>query len=400
MDEEIQRLIKKELERQKEELCLIASENYASKEVLLAMGTVLSNKYAEGYPGKRYYAGNRYIDEIESIAIERAKRLFNMEHANVQPHSGSSANLAAYSALMKPGDKLMGLELSHGGHLTHGSKANLSGRLYNAVSFGVERQTELIDFDIVEKKAKEERPQVIVAGFTSYPRKVEFRRFREVADSVGAKLVADISHIAGLVAAGVHESASIADVITTTTHKTLRGPRGAIVLSHEGLAKEVDRAVFPGMQGGPLENIIAAKAVAFKEALEPSFKEYADRIVENAKALARKIEENGYRLVSGGTDTHLILVDLRENGLTGKEAQERLEKNGIIVNRNTIPYDPQPPFITSGIRIGTAAATTRGMGVKEMELIGEMIDRSLKGEYVRDEVLSLTSAFPIYGESG
>ncbi|MEM4366572.1 MAG: serine hydroxymethyltransferase [Candidatus Anstonellales archaeon] len=397
MDKEIEALIGKEVERQKKELCLIASENYASKEVLLAMGTVLSNKYAEGYPGKRYYAGNRFIDEIENIAIERAKKLFGMEHANVQPHSGSSANLAAYSAIMSPGDKLMGLELSHGGHLTHGSKANLSGKLYSVVSFGVDRKTERIDFDEVERKAKEEKPKAIIAGFTAYPRKVDFKRFKEIADLVGAKLVADISHIAGLVAAGVHESASMADVVTTTTHKTLRGPRGAVVMCHEHLAKEIDRAVFPGMQGGPLENVIAAKAIAFREAMEPSFKAYAEKVVENAKALASAMQERGYRLVSGGTDTHLILVDL-QGKLSGKEAQERLEASGIILNRNTIPYDTQSPFITSGIRMGTAAATTRGMGRAEMERIAELIDRGINGENVREEVEELTSRFPIYGD--
>lgn len=388
-------LIKKEEQRQEQDLNLIASENYVSKEVLRALGSVLTNKYSEGYPKKRYYAGNEIIDEVEEVARKRAMELFEIEWANVQPHSGSTANFAAYMAVLEPGDKIMGMELSHGGHLTHGSKVNFSGKFYNFLSYGVE-ENGFLDYDKIEQMAKKERPKAILAGYTAYPRKVDFKRFREIADEIGAYLIADISHISGLIAGKVHETANYADIITSTTHKTLRGPRGAIILCHEELKKKVDKAVFPGSQGGPLEHVIAAKAIAFKEAMTEEFKQYAKQIVKNSKRLAEELKNRGFKLVSGGTDNHLILIDLTNKGITGKEAQNILEKNRIIANRNTIPFDKQSPFVTSGVRIGTAAVTTRGMKEEQMSVIAELIDRALKGEDVKKEVLMLTAQFPIY----
>ncbi|MEM2909376.1 MAG: serine hydroxymethyltransferase [Candidatus Bilamarchaeaceae archaeon] len=406
-DIQIYELIKKEEEYQKNTLRLIASENYASKAVLEATGSVLTNKYAEGYPGKRYYAGNKYVDEIETIAIERAKKLFGMPHANVQPHAGASANLAAFFAFLELGDKFMGLELPHGGHLTHGSPVNFSGRWFKVIAYGVDKETEALDYDAIRKKAKEEKPKLIICGYTAYPLIIDFKEFREICDEVGAVMMADISHFAGLVAGGVYPSpAGYADVITTTTHKTLRGPRGAIIMGgDEEKGKLIDKAVFPGLQGGPLEHVIAAKAVCFHEAMQPSFKEYAKKIVENAKTLAEELAAHGLRLVAGRTETHLILLDLTPKGITGKDAQSALEEAGIIVNRNTIPFDTRSPFITSGLRLGTPALTTRGMGKSEMRYIAELIvkvidapnDSELKLR-IRGEVEELCKRFPIYKE--
>ncbi|MEM4360332.1 MAG: serine hydroxymethyltransferase [Candidatus Bilamarchaeaceae archaeon] len=406
-DTQIYELIKKEEEYQKNTLRLIASENYASKAVLEATGSVLTNKYAEGYPGKRYYAGNKYVDEIETIAIERAKKLFGMPHANVQPHAGASANLAAFFAFLELGDKFMGLELPHGGHLTHGSPVNFSGRWFKVIAYGVDKETEALDYDAIRKKAIEEKPKLIICGYTAYPLIIDFKEFREICDEVGAVMMADISHFAGLVAGGVYPSpAGYADVITTTTHKTLRGPRGAIIMGgDEEKGKLIDKAVFPGLQGGPLEHVIAAKAVCFHEAMQPSFKEYAKKIVENAKTLAEELAAHGLRLVAGRTETHLILLDLTPKGITGKDAQSALEEAGIIVNRNTIPFDTRSPFITSGLRLGTPALTTRGMGKSEMRYIAELIvkvidapnDSELKLR-IRGEVEELCKRFPIYKE--
>jgi len=404
-DSEILNLIKKEEVYQKSTLRLIASENYTSKAVMGATGSVLTNKYAEGYPGKRYYAGNKYVDEIETTAIERAKKLFGVPHANVQPHSGSSANIAAFFAFLEPGDKFMGLDLPHGGHLTHGSPVNYSGKWFKPVSYGVDRETEALDYDAIMKKAVEEKPKLIICGYTAYPLIIDFKAFREICDEVGAILLADISHFAGLVAGNAYPSpAKYADVITTTTHKTLRGPRGAMILScSEENAKTVDKAVFPGMQGGPLENVIAAKAICFHEALQPSFKEYAAQIVKNAKALSEELLSHGLRLVAGKTETHLMLVDLTEKGITGKDAQMALEESGIIVNRNTIPFDTKSPFVTSGLRLGTPALTTRGMKEQEMKMIGEMISKVIENPNdtelklkVRGETEDLCKKFPIY----
>ncbi len=403
-DSEIFNLIRKEEEYQKSTLRLIASENYASKAVMEATGSVLTNKYAEGYPGKRYYAGNKYVDEIETIAIERAKKLFDVPHANVQPHSGSSANIAAFFAFLEPGDKFMGLELPHGGHLTHGSPVNFSGKWFRAVSYGVDKETEALDYDAIKKQAVEEKPKLIICGYTAYPLIIDFKAFREICDEVGAVLMADISHFAGLVAGGAYPSpAKYADVITTTTHKTLRGPRGAMIMScSEDNAKTIDKAVFPGMQGGPLENVIAAKAVCFHEAMQPSFKDYAHQIVKNAKALAAELSSHGLRLVAGKTETHLVLLDLTEKGITGKDAQIALEESGIIVNRNTIPFDTKSPFITSGLRLGTPALTTRGMKEAEMKDIGGMIARIIENPNdselklkIRGEVEDLCKKFKI-----
>lgn len=403
-DSEIFNLIRKEEEYQKSTLRLIASENYASKAVMEATGSVLTNKYAEGYPGKRYYAGNKYVDEIETIAIERAKKLFDVPHANVQPHSGSSANIAAFFAFLEPGDKFMGLELPHGGHLTHGSPVNFSGKWFRAVSYGVDKETEALDYDAIKKQAVEEKPKLIICGYTAYPLIIDFKAFREICDEVGAVLMADISHFAGLVAGGAYPSpAKYADVITTTTHKTLRGPRGAMIMScSEDNAKTIDKAVFPGMQGGPLENVIAAKAVCFHEAMQPPFKDYAHQIVKNAKALAAELSSHGLRLVAGKTETHLVLLDLTEKGITGKDAQIALEESGIIVNRNTIPFDTKSPFITSGLRLGTPALTTRGMKEAEMKDIGGMIARIIENPNdselklkIRGEVEDLCKKFKI-----
>jgi glycine hydroxymethyltransferase len=403
-DPEVFSLVGKELQRQKDEICLIASENYAPEEVLEAAGSVLTNKYSEGYPGKRYYAGNAFIDEVETLAIERAKKLFGMPCANVQAHSGSSANFEAYRAIMEDGDTFMGMKLDQGGHLTHGSPVNFSGQMYKVVSYSVDRETETIDYDALMEQAKEAKPKMIVCGYTAYPRTVEFGKFREIADSCGAKLLCDISHIAGLIAGGAHIPAGpYADVITTTTHKSLRGPRGAIILAKEELCKAINKGVFPGSQGGPLDHITAAKAVCFHNAMQPEFKEYAAQIVKNAKALAEALKSHGFRLVSGGTDNHLILVDVKSRGVNGKVSQDSLEVAGIICNRNTIPYDTEKPFIGSGIRLGTPAATTRGMKEAEMKEVAEMFSRALENAEneaellkINGEVKELMGRFPIY----
>jgi len=403
IDPETGALIRKEVERQEEGLELIASENFVSRAVLEAMGSELTNKYAEGYPGRRYYGGCEVVDKIEQLAIDRALELFAADHANVQPHSGAQANLAAYLSVMKPGETLMGLELSHGGHLTHGSPVNASGKLFRAVQYGVDEASGLIDLDAVREVALRERPKVIVAGGSAYPRVLDFAGFAEIASEVEAVLLVDMAHFAGLVAGGVYPSpVPHADLVTSTTHKTLRGPRGGFILCREPLAKAVDKSVFPGMQGGPLEHVIAAKAVAFHEALKPSFKEYVAQVVRNAVALGEALSERGYKLVSGGTDSHLLLVDLRPQGLTGKAAEEALGRAGIHVNKNTIPGDPQSPFVTSGLRLGTPALTTRGMGVSEMRRIAEFMDSILKAmdesttRRVGGEVRDLAGSFPLY----
>jgi glycine hydroxymethyltransferase len=403
-DPEIAALLDQELDRQQNNLEMIASENFTSRAVLEATGSVMTNKYAEGYPGKRYYGGCEFVDAAETIAIERAKKLFRADHANVQPHSGSQANFAAYVACVKPGDTIMGLNLSHGGHLTHGSPVNVSGLYFKFVSYGVRQDTETMDFDQIRALAKEHKPKMIVTGATAYPRTIDFNKFREISDEVGAVLMVDIAHIAGLIAAGLHPSpVPIAEIVTSTTHKTLRGPRSGLILCKEAYAKQVDKAVFPGIQGGPLEHVIAAKAVCFREALTPEFKKYQEQIVSNAKALAEGLLQNGLRLVSGGTDTHLVLVDLRPFKITGKDAQPALEAVGITVNKNTIPFDPEKPSVTSGIRIGTPALTTRGMKEKEMKLIAGLIAGVLRGRgdektnrEVREKVRSLCRQFPLY----
>jgi glycine hydroxymethyltransferase len=399
-DEEIFRLIALEEKRQREGLELIASENFVSKEVREAVGSVLTNKYAEGYPGARYYGGCEVIDQVESLAIARAKALFGAAWANVQPHSGSQANMAVYMALMEPGDTLMGMDLASGGHLTHGAKVNFSGRLYKVVSYGVDPETERIDLEAVRRLALEHRPKVIVAGASAYPRFWDFEAFRKIADEVGAYLVVDMAHFAGLVAAGLHPNpVPHAHVVTSTTHKTLRGPRGGLIVGNDPeLGKKIDKLIFPGIQGGPLEHVIAGKAVAFFEALQPGFKEYSRLVVENAKRLAQELAERGYRIVTGGTDNHLMLVDLRPKGLTGKEAEERLDAVGITVNKNAIPFDPKPPKVTSGIRIGTPAITTRGFTPEEMPKVAELIDRALTegpSEALREEVRRLALEHPM-----
>jgi glycine hydroxymethyltransferase len=398
-------ILARETARQAEGLELIASENFASPAVLAAMGSPLTNKYAEGYPGKRYYGGCEVVDEVESLAIDRARRLFGAAHANVQPHSGSQANLAAYLAVANPGDTLMGLALRHGGHLTHGASVSASGRLFHAVQYGVRESDGRIDLDQVRDLARAEKPKLIVAGGSAYPRIIDFAGFAAIAREVGAALVVDMAHFAGLVAGGVHPSpVPHADIVTTTTHKTLRGPRGGMILASEALAKAVDKQIFPATQGGPLMHVIAAKAVAFGEALQPAFRAYAAQVVANAKALGDALMERGFVLVSGGTDTHLLLVDLRARGLTGKLVEETLGRAGITVNKNTVPGDPQSPFVTSGIRIGTPALTTRGMREDEMRAIAALIDRAVAGrddaatlERLKHEVLELAEQFPLYG---
>ncbi len=403
-DPEIALAIDKELSRQRNKLEMIASENFTSRAVMEAMGSCLTNKYAEGYPGKRYYGGCECVDIAENLAIDRAKQLFGDEHANVQPHSGSQANTAAYLAFIKPGDTVMGLNLSHGGHLTHGSPVNISGLFYKFVAYGVKKDTELIDYDELRALAIANKPKMIVTGATAYPRIIDFKKLREIADEVGAFLMVDIAHIAGLVIAGLHPTpVPFAHVVTSTTHKTLRGPRGGLILTTAEFAKQVDKAVFPGIQGGPLMHVIAAKAVAFKEALQPGFKAYQEQIVKNAKALASSMTKNGFRLVSGGTDTHLILVDLSSKGITGKDAEKVLDEIGITVNKNTIPFETLSPFITSGLRIGTPALTTRGMKEKEMEIIAGLIAKVIANhadEAVRKDVAALVSElsekFPLY----
>jgi len=399
-DEALFQLIALEEKRQREGLELIASENFVSAQVREAVGSVLTNKYAEGYPGARYYGGCEIIDLVESLAIERAKELFGATWANVQPHSGSQANMAVYMALMEPGETLMGMDLAAGGHLTHGSKVNFSGKLYKVVSYGVRPDTELIDLEEVRRLALEHRPKVIMAGASAYPRFWDFKAFREIADEVGAYLVVDMAHFAGLVAAGLHPNPlPYAHVVTSTTHKTLRGPRGGLILSNDpDLGKKIDKIIFPGIQGGPLEHVIAGKAVAFFEALQPEFKEYSRLVVENAKRLGEELAKRGYRLVTGGTDNHLLLLDLRPKGLTGKEAEEKLDAVGITVNKNAIPFDPKPPRVTSGIRIGTPAITTRGFTPEEMPLVAELIDRALMegpSEALREEVRRLALAHPL-----
>jgi glycine hydroxymethyltransferase len=403
-DPEIHTIIEKEKNRQMNGLELIPSENLVSKSVLEAMGSVLTNKYSEGYPGRRYYGGNEYIDVAETLAIERAKKLFDCEHVNVQPLSGSPANMAVYFAFLKPGDKFMGMELSHGGHLTHGHKMNFSGIFYNAVQYGVDKETEMIDFDAIRRLALQESPIFILSGYTAYPRAIDFRRFKEIADEAGAISFADISHIAGLCAAGLHENpVPYFDVVMTTTHKTLRGPRGAIVMCKEEHAKIIDKAVFPGLQGGPHEHIIAAKAVAFREALEPNFVEYAKQIIRNAKVLADTLMDFGFRLVTGGTDNHLILVDVQNKDMSGKEAETLLGEVGITVNKNTIPFDARKPFDPSGIRLGTPLLTTRGMKESEMRFVGECINKTIENkddpsikEKIRGDVLEMCRNFVFY----
>lgn len=402
-DEELAQAMKKEFNRQEDHIELIASENFVSKAVMAAMGSPLTNKYAEGYPGKRYYGGCEFVDLAENLAIERAKKLFGCTYANVQPHSGAQANMAVYFALVKPGETVMGMSLADGGHLTHGSPVNMSGTYFNIVSYGVDKDG-YIDYEQVLKIAKESKPKMIIAGASAYPRKIDFKRFREIADEVGAYLMVDMAHIAGLVAAGLHESPiPYAHVTTTTTHKTLRGPRGGMILSSEEFATEhkLNKAIFPGTQGGPLMHVIAAKAVCFKEALEPSFTEYAKNIVLNSKALAEGLMKRGFKLVSNGTDNHLMLVDLQNMGVTGKEAEKLLDAANITCNKNAIPNDPASPFITSGIRLGTAAVTTRGMGQKDMDEIAEAIsllihDADKNKEEALRIVKALTEQYPLY----
>ncbi|MEW6722884.1 MAG: serine hydroxymethyltransferase [Candidatus Micrarchaeota archaeon] len=397
-------LIERELEYQQKTLRLIASENYASRAVMEATGSVMTNKYAEGYPKKRYYAGNQYVDDVESLAIERAKKLFGAGHANVQPHAGASANIAAFFAFLEVGDKFMGLDLANGGHLTHGSPVNFSGKWFKPCAYTLDKKSEALDYDDIKKRAVQEKPKLIICGYTAYALMIDFKAFREICDEVGAVMMADISHFAGLVAGGAYQSpAQYADVITTTTHKTLRGPRGAMIMCPERNAQKIDKAVFPGMQGGPLEHCIAGKAVCFQEALQPSFRDYASQVVKNAKALADALAAGGLRLVSGGTETHLVLVDLTPKGITGKDAQLALEEAGIITNRNAIPFDPRPPFVTSGLRVGSAALTTRGMRENEMADVGKMIVRVIESPNdselklkTRREVEELCARFPIY----
>lgn len=404
-DKEVFEAILGEVKRQSFGLELIASENFTSPAVLAAMGSVMTNKYAEGYPEKRYYGGCRYMDVVEKLAIERAKKLFGAEHANVQPHSGSQANMAVYFAVLKPGDTMLAMELSHGGHLSHGSKVNFSGKLYNVVFYGVDPKDERLNFSTIRKLAKEVKPKLIITGYSAYPRYIEFDKFREIADEVGAFLMADIAHIAGLVAARVHpDPVPYAHFVTSTTHKTLRGPRGGLILTKEEFKKQIDRSVFPGIQGGPLMHVIAAKAVAFKEAMKPEFIEYQKQIVRNARAMAETLKEEGMRLIAGGTDNHLIVLDTKRSvGLTGKEAEEVLEEVNITVNKEAIPFDEEKPTITSGIRIGVPAVTTRGMKENEMREIARIMARVLKNpsdekikEEARGKVKELVKAFPLY----
>ena len=409
-DPDVKKSIDAELSRQQDQIELIASENIVSRAVLEAQGSVMTNKYAEGYPGRRYYGGCEYVDVAESLAIERAKKLFDCEFVNVQPHSGAQANGAVYQALLQPGDTLMGMSLAAGGHLTHGAPPAQSGKWFNAVQYGVRRQDALVDFDELEGLAKEHKPKLIVAGGSAYPRQIDFKKFREIADKVGALLMVDMAHFAGLVAGGVHPSPlPIADIVTTTTHKTLRGPRGGMILSNNpDLGKKINSAVFPGLQGGPLMHVIAAKAVAFGEALTQDYKDYVARVVENAKALAEVLSARGCDIVSGGTDTHLMLVDLRPKGLTGNITEESLERAGMTCNKNGIPFDPEKPMVTSGVRLGTPVGTTRGFGVEEFKQVGEMIsdvldglaanrdDNSAAENAAREKVKELCQRFPVY----
>jgi len=404
VDPEIYSVIKQEKQRETNKILMIASENYASRAIMEAQGSLFTNKYAEGYPGRRYYGGCEYADEVERLAQERCKQLFNAEHVNVQPHSGTQANMAVYFAFLQPGDTIMGMNLPHGGHLSHGSPVNFTGKLYKTVFYGVNKETGYIDMDEVRKLALEHKPKIIITGASAYPRIIDFKAFSEIAKEINAYLMADIAHIAGLVAAGLHPSPVLySDFVTTTTHKTLRGPRGGVVMCRSDYAKAIDKAVFPGIQGGPLVHVIAAKAVAFKEALSEDFKEYQKKVVENAKSLAESLKKKGFKLVSDGTDNHLLLVDLTNFNITGKEAEEALDKAGIIVNKNTIPSDTKPPTVTSGIRIGTPSVTTRGMGRDEMEEIAEIIEKVIKNisneKVIKDmhkKVKSLCKKFPIY----
>ena len=397
-------LLKHEIEREEYSLILIASENYVDEEILEVQGCVLTNKYAEGYPSKRYYSGCQFLDEIESIAIERAKTLFNAEHANVQPHSGSAANMAVYFAALNIGDKVLGMDIAHGGHLTHGARVSFSGKLYQSVGYQVTKENEILNYDEIRKVALAEKPKMIIAGASAYSRFIDFKKFREIADEVGAYLMADIAHIAGLVAAGLHpDPIEFSHFVTTTTHKTLRGPRGGMILCKKEFAKAIDSAVFPGIQGGPLMHVIAAKAVALGQAMTEDFKEYQRQIIKNAQHLCSSLEKKGYRIVSGGTDNHLFMVDLTSKGLTGKEAQESLEASGIMINKNLIPFDTKSPNVTSGIRVGTPAVTTRGMKEAEMDLIADFIDTVLQKPVdvalqanMRDKVKTLCKRFPFY----
>ncbi|ABR48519.1 Glycine hydroxymethyltransferase [Alkaliphilus metalliredigens QYMF] len=400
-DEEIYEVIQKETKRQRGSIELIASENFVTTAVMEAMGSQLTNKYAEGYPDKRYYGGCEEVDVAENLARNRLKKLFNAEHANVQPHSGANANIGVYFATLEPGDTVLGMNLSHGGHLTHGSPVNISGAYYNFVAYGVDSVTHRIDYEEVMRVAQEAKPKMIVAGASAYPRAIDFKKFREIADAVGAYLMVDMAHIAGLVAVGLHQNpCEYADFVTTTTHKTLRGPRGGAILCKEKYAKIIDKAIFPGLQGGPLMHVIAAKAVAFKEALEPGFKAYQEQVIKNAKALGEELKKQGFDLVSDGTDTHLLLIDLRNKNITGKDAERLFDEVGITVNKNTIPFDPQSPFVTSGIRIGTPAVTTRGMKEEEMKKIAGVmniiIDHPEKVSEAQKVVDELCNQFKLY----
>lgn len=403
-DNEVFQAMQQEKDRQQNKIELIASENFVSNAVMDAMGSILTNKYAEGYPNKRYYGGCEYVDIVEDLARERAKQIFGADHANVQPHSGSQANMAIYFTFLEPGDTVLGMNLNHGGHLTHGSPVNFSGGLYNFEEYGVDKETEQLDYDAVLEKAKEVKPKLIVAGASAYSRSIDFKKFREIADAVGAYLMVDMAHIAGLVATGHHENpVPYADFVTTTTHKTLRGPRGGMILCKEEYAKKIDKAIFPGIQGGPLMHIIAAKAVSFKEALSDDFKVYSQAIVDNAKALGDALNKEGIRIVSGGTDNHLLLLDVTPLNLTGKDAEYALDEVGVTTNKNTIPFDKESPFVTSGVRIGTAAVTTRGFGIEEMKEIAAIISLTLKNHEdeaklneARERVQALTDKFPLY----
>jgi len=403
-DRDVYNAIIGEEERELSKIVLIASENYVSHAVLEAQGSVFTNKYAEGYPNRRYYGGCEFADQVETLAIERAKKLFGADHVNVQPHSGSSANMAVYFSVLKPGDTILGMGLPHGGHLTHGASVSFSGQLYKSFSYGVDKNTELLDYDEVERLAVEHKPKMIVCGFSAYSRILDFRRFREIADKVGAYLMADIAHIAGLVAAGEHPSpVPYADFVTTTTHKTLRGPRGGMILCKEQFAKAVDKVIFPGIQGGPLVHVIAAKAVAFKEALTPEFREYQHQVAKNAKALAKRLAEDGFRIVSGGTDNHLMLVDMTPKNITGKDAEAALDAAGITCNKNSIPFDQKPPVVTSGIRLGTPIVTTRGMRERDMKIVGDLICEALANGHdavrlaaLREKTKKFCSKFPMF----
>ena len=403
-DEEIYDSIQKELNRQRNKIELIASENFVSDSVMEAMGSYMTNKYAEGYPSHRYYGGCEYVDIAENIAIDRVKELFGAEHANVQPHSGAQANMTVYFAVLQPGDTVLGMNLAHGGHLTHGSKVNSSGKLYNFIPYGVDEKTGRIDYDELERLAIENKPKLILAGASAYPREIDFKRIREIADKTGSIFMVDMAHIAGLVAAGIHQNpVKYADIVTSTTHKTLRGPRGGLILCKEEYAKAIDKALFPGTQGGPLMHVIAAKAVCFGEALKPEFKEYQKQIVKNAKVLSEELLKLGFNLVSGGTDNHLILIDLRNKGITGKELEEKLDSVGITVNKNAVPFDPEKPTITSGIRIGTPAVTTRGFKEEEMIKIANLInmvveDYADKKEEISNEVAKICAKYPLYND--